>query len=253
MNSDSFDLTPKPKRLQAYLASAGLGSRRHCEAFILEGRVLINGQKAELGQSVSPGDTVLLDGRPVVPQEQKHYLMLNKPAGYLCAMSDPEKRPLAVDLLKDACAERVYNVGRLDQWSSGLILFTNDGDFAKKMSHPSSNIEKEYELVTDVAIPKEFAVSFEAGVVIDETTYKARSVKILDDYHATIILIEGRNREIRRVLAHFGLRALKLTRVRIGPVRLGQLPEGKFRELTNEELRTLSDLLGWRIDNDCCN
>jgi len=100
MNSDSFDRTLKPKRLQAYLASAGLGSRRHCEAFILEGRVLINGQKAELGQSVSPGDTVLLDGRPVVPQEQKHYLMLNKPAGYLCAMSDPEKRPLAVDLLR---------------------------------------------------------------------------------------------------------------------------------------------------------
>ena len=253
MNSDSFDRTLKPKRLQAYLASAGLGSRRHCETFILEGRVLVNGQKAELGQSVSPGDTVLLDGKPVVPQEQKHYLMLNKPAGYLCAMSDSEGRPLAVDLLKDACAERVYNVGRLDQWSSGLILFTNDGDFAKKMSHPSSNIEKEYELVTDIPIPEEFAASFEAGIVIDGTTYKARSVKILDDYHATIILIEGRNREIRRVLAHFGLRALRLTRIRIGPVRLGPLPEGEYRELTSEELLALSDFLGWRPDNDCCN
>jgi len=239
----SFPDDRKPMRLQAYLASAGIGSRRHCESFILDGRVQVNGLRAQLGQSVQDGDSVLFDGTPVFPQARKRYLMLNKPAGYLCAMSDPRGRSLAVDLLKDEVGERVYNIGRLDQWSSGLLLFTNDGDFARRMSHPSGNMEKEYELTTDEIIPASFSADFEAGLVVDGLFYKARSVKILGQRRASIILIEGRNREIRRVLAHYGLRALNLRRIRIGPLLLGNLAEGHYRELTTPEVDELSRTL----------
>lgn len=233
----------KPMRLQAYLASAGIGSRRHCESFILNGRVQVNGVQAQLGQSVQAGDVVFFDGKPVLPQARKRYLMLNKPAGYLCAMSDPRGRSLAVDLLKDEVDERVYNIGRLDQWSSGLLLFTNDGDFARRMSHPSGNMEKEYELITDDSIPASFPADFEAGLVVDGLFYKARSVKILGQRSASIILIEGRNREIRRVLAHYRLRALSLRRIRIGSLLLGTLAEGRYRELTAAEVDELSQAL----------
>jgi len=233
----------KPMRLQAYLASAGIGSRRHCESFILDGRVQVNGVQAQLGQSVRAGDVVLFDGEPVLPQARKRYLMLNKPAGYLCAMSDPRGRSLAVDLLKDEVDERVYNIGRLDQWSSGLLLFTNDGDFARRMSHPSGNMEKEYELITDDSIPVSFPADFEAGLVVDGLFYKARSVKILGQRSASIVLIEGRNREIRRVLAHYKLRALSLRRIRIGSLLLGTLAEGHYRELTAAEVDELSQAL----------
>lgn len=239
----SFPDDRKPMRLQAYLASAGIGSRRHCESFILDGRVQVNGLRAQLGQSVQDGDSVLFDGTLVFPQARKRYLMLNKPAGYLCAMSDPRGRSLAVDLLKDEVGERVYNIGRLDQWSSGLLLFTNDGDFARRMSHPSGNMEKEYELTTDEIIPASFSADFEAGLVVDGLFYKARSVKILGQRRASIILIEGRNREIRRVLAHYGLRALNLRRIRIGPLLLGNLAEGHYRELTTPEVDELSRTL----------
>lgn len=233
----------KSMRLQAYLASAGIGSRRHCESFILDGRVQVNGVQAQLGQSVRAGDVVLFDGEPVLPQARKRYLMLNKPAGYLCAMSDPRGRSLAVDLLKDEVDERVYNIGRLDQWSSGLLLFTNDGDFARRMSHPSGNMEKEYELITDDSIPVSFPADFEAGLVVDGLFYKARSVKILGQRSASIVLIEGRNREIRRVLAHYKLRALSLRRIRIGSLLLGTLAEGHYRELTAAEVDELSQAL----------
>jgi len=233
----------KPMRLQAYLASAGIGSRRHCESFILDGRVQVNGVQAQLGQSVQAGDVVFFDGKPVLPQARKRYLMLNKPAGYLCAMSDPRGRSLAVDLLKDEVDERVYNIGRLDQWSSGLLLFTNDGDFARRMSHPSGNMEKEYELITDDSIPASFPADFEAGLMVDGLFYKARSVKIFGQRSASIILIEGRNREIRRVLAHYRLRALSLRRIRIGSLLLGTLAEGRYRELTAAEVEELSQAL----------
>ncbi|MCE5255474.1 MAG: rRNA pseudouridine synthase [Spirochaetaceae bacterium] len=229
----------KPIRLQAYLAASGLGSRRHCESFILAGRVHLNGVQASLGQSVRRGDSVLFDGAPVSPQERLRYLMLNKPAGYVSAMSDPQGRALAIDLFKDEIEERIYNIGRLDQWSCGLLLFTNDGIFARRLSHPSGNIEKEYELVADAVIPKELVSEFPTGVLVEGVLYTARSVRILDERKARIVLVEGRNREIRRVLAHYGLRALNLKRVRIGPLQLGGLKEGCYRELTPGEVKAL--------------
>ena len=146
-------------RLQAFLAHAGVASRRACEAIILDGRVSINGAvSSKLGVRVMPGDAVRLDGRPVGPEGRKRYILLNKPAGYLSAMSDPEGRPLAAELLKGV-RERVYNVGRLDQWSSGLLLFTNDGEFASILVHPSGGVEKEYEIIADADLEDDFFTS----------------------------------------------------------------------------------------------
>jgi 23S rRNA pseudouridine2605 synthase len=233
--SDSAEGT----RLQAFLAHAGVASRRACEAIILEGRVTINGERAsELGVRVKPGDSVALDGRPVGPEGRKRYLILNKPAGYISAMSDPEGRPLAAGLLKGV-EERVYNVGRLDQWSSGLLFFTNDGELASLLVHPSGGIEKEYVVVADAPLGDDFFAAFREGLEIDGVAYRALSLERTGPDSARITLIEGKNREIRRVLERFGRRAKSLTRVRIGGVSIGDLAEGSFRELTGAELESL--------------
>jgi 23S rRNA pseudouridine2605 synthase len=227
-------------RLQAFLAHCGVASRRASERLILEGRVRVNGAvAAELGTKVEPSDRVELDGRPIRPEARLRYLVINKPAGYLCAMSDPEGRPLAVDLLKGRVPERVYNVGRLDQWSSGLVVFTNDGDLAAILGHPSGGIEKEYELVADAPLEAAFFEGFARGLTIEGVHYKALSVERTGPDSARIILAEGKNREIRRVLESFGRRALRLARVRIGPITTAGLAEGEFRDLSPEELRAL--------------
>jgi 23S rRNA pseudouridine2605 synthase len=226
-------------RLQAYLAHAGVASRRACERFILDGRVAINGKTAsELGVRVKSGDSVSLDGKLLEPEGRKRYIILNKPAGYLSAMADPEGRPLAVDLLKGV-DERVYNVGRLDQWSSGLLLFTNDGDLAALLVHPSGGIEKEYEIVADGPLGEDFFDAFRAGMEIDGVVYRAAFAQRTGALSVRVILVEGKNREIRRVLERFGRKAILLKRVRIGPIALGELPEGSFRELSMTEIESL--------------
>jgi len=226
-------------RLQVYLAHAGVASRRACEEIILAGRVSINGSAAtELGVRVKAGDRVELDGRPVGREERKRYLLLNKPPGYLSAMKDPEGRPLAVSLLKGV-AERVYNVGRLDQWSSGLILFTNDGDLAFILGHPSGGIDKEYLVTTDAPLGDDFFAAFREGVDIDGVVYRADSVERVGESSARIVLVEGKNREIRRVLERFDRRPRVLRRVRIGPLTIGDLAEGSFRDLGEGEAEAL--------------
>lgn len=226
-------------RLQAFLAHAGVASRRACEGIILAGRVAINGKVAtELGVRVFPGDLVALDGRQVGPEGRMRYILLNKPAGYLSAMSDPQGRPLAVDLLKDV-EERVYNVGRLDQWSSGLLLFTNDGALASILVHPSGGIEKEYEIVADATLFDDFFTSFEHGITIDGVLYRATSIARTGPDSARAVLVEGKNREIRRVLEHFGRRAKVLRRIRIGSLTIEGLAQGSFRELRDAEVAAL--------------
>ncbi len=235
-----MNTTPREKiRLQAYLASCGIGSRRACEKLLVEGRVSVNGSAAKLGDSAFPGDEVRLDGKVVRQQTRLRYIALNKPVGFVTSMSDEMGRPVAASLLGTSVEERVYNVGRLDQWSSGLLLFTNDGDLTALMVHPSGLIDKEYEVETDLDIPETFAQEFEAGVLVEDILYKAESVHVLSERKMRTVLIEGKNREIRRVLEHFGLRALKLKRVRIGPIELGDLAEGAHRELTLEEVAAL--------------
>jgi 23S rRNA pseudouridine2605 synthase len=226
-------------RLQAYLAHAGVASRRACEGIILAGRVSINGSaSSELGVRVMPGDQVRLDGRLVEPEGRKRYLLLNKPAGYISAMSDPEGRPLAADLL-EGVRERVYNAGRLDQWSSGLLVFTNDGDLASLLVHPSGGIEKEYEVLADSGLGDDFFTSFRTGLEIGGVSYRAHDLARTGPASARVVLIEGRNREIRRVLEHFGRRAKILRRVRIGPLTIDGLAEGAYREFREGELAAL--------------
>ena len=149
-------------RLQAFLAHCGVASRRASEQIILDGRVAVNGTiVTELGTKVTDDDTVTVDGNQVFLEEKKRYILLNKPAGFVCSSSDEKGRQVAADLLKDSYKERLYNVGRLDMYSKGMILFTNDGDFAKILSHPSSQLEKEYIVETSQDVPEAFPERFE--------------------------------------------------------------------------------------------
>ncbi len=228
-------------RLQAYLASCGLGSRRYCEGFIEQGRVKVNGVPAVIGTRVGPEDQVVLDGRLLKPQALLRYIALNKPPGYISSMSDERNRPVAASLLKSSVQERVYNIGRLDQWSSGLLFFTNDGDFASLLGHPRSCIDKEYLVRCDLPIPEQLPCHFMEGLRVEGTIYKAERVALVDEKTMKVVLVEGKNREIRTVLGHFGLRALFLRRERIGPIELGDLQEGSFRDLGPDEVEALRE------------
>jgi 23S rRNA pseudouridine2605 synthase len=229
-------------RLQVYLAHAGLASRRACEKLIAEGRVSVNGAVLTgMGTKVSPSDTVCVDGKPVRPESVFHYIALHKPPLYICTSSDTENRPLARDLLPPEIVERLYSVGRLDYRSSGLIFFTNDGEFAARLGHPSSEIEKEYIVEATGLIDDSVMDSFLAGIDIDGIVYRALKAERLGRKALRVVLIEGRNREIRRVFSHFHLHPKSLRRVRIGPVRLGDLAEGGSRPLTAAELNALKD------------
>jgi len=227
-------------RLQVFLSHAGVASRRAAEKIIACGRVSVNGKViTEQGAKVSAADVVCLDGKAVAGEEKLHYIALNKPPLFLCTSKDSENRPLAIDLLPPEIRERLYSVGRLDYHSSGLIFFTNDGDFAAKITHPSSEIEKEYLAETSNPIPLNVAERFLEGISVEGVWYQAFEAEKLGAKKLRIVLIEGKNREIRRVFSHFHLHIERLRRLRIGPVLLGDLPEGKTRPLTESELARL--------------
>ncbi|WP_147624004.1 pseudouridine synthase [Treponema denticola] len=227
-------------RLQVYLARCGVASRRASENLILNGRVSVDGKIiTELGTKVSGKEKICLDGKQIFPEAEKRYILLNKPEGYVCSLADEKDRPIAASLLKDTYTERLYNIGRLDMLSGGAILFTNDGDFSAKVEHPSSEIEKEYEVITVFEYPDEILQKFLRGVRIEGVFYKALSAERISKNKMRIVLIEGKNREIRRVLKFFNIKIKKLTRVRIGCVHLSDLPSGKHRPLTSEEIKGL--------------
>ncbi len=237
--NDQNNEQEKSLRLQVYLAKCGVASRRASEELILAGRVQVNGQTiTQLGTRVNPGDRVTLDGKEVSLETRFHYLVLNKPPMYICSSYDPQGRPLAKDLLP-AFGERLYNVGRLDYRSSGLIIFTNDGDFAEKIGHPRAEIEKEYLVHSTVPIPDEMIEAFQQGIEIEGVLYKSKKIDRLGIKSIRVILMEGKNREIRRVFSHFHLHPEKLQRIRIGPVLLEDLEEGKSRPLTKDEIQQL--------------
>ncbi|MDR2053159.1 MAG: rRNA pseudouridine synthase [Treponema sp.] len=226
--------------MQVFLAHGGAASRRASEKLITEGRVQVNGKTVTaLGEKVAPGDEVCLDGVPVRAEKQRRYLLLNKPPEYLCSSSDPQGRPLALSLLPKEIPERLYNVGRLDYRSSGMVIFTNDGDFAAKISHPRSGIEKEYLVEAAGSISDEFIRSFGEGVTIEGVRYQALKIERVGRRGLKVVLVEGKNREIRKVFSHFHLHPNLLRRVRIGPVYLGDLPEGAVRPLTKDEINAL--------------
>lgn len=219
-------------RLQVFLAHSGIASRRACESLIAEGRVSVNGTVVTTpGTKVFPSDKVLFDGKPVVVESKKRYVLLNKPAGYVCSLADEKGRSTAAELLAPHFSERLYNVGRLDMFSQGLVLFTNDGDFAARVSHPSSQIEKEYLVDATQAIPQELVDRFCRGIRIDGIFYRCLEARLVHPRRLIVVLIEGKNREIRRVFEHFEIPIRRLTRVRIGNLNMDSLEEGKFREL----------------------
>ena len=240
---DSPNAAEEKIRLQVYLAHAGVASRRASEQIILDGRVAVNGTVVtELGTKVGDSDTVTVDGKKIKPEARKCYVLLNKPAGFVCSASDEKGRQVAADLLKDSYSERLYNVGRLDMYSKGMILFTNDGDFAKKLSHPSSQIEKEYIVETSQNVPEDFPARFEKGLRVENTFYKCVRCRILKPRKVSITLIEGKNREIRTVLESQGIGTRSLVRVRIGNVNLDDLRPGEHRDLTPAEVKGLLEL-----------
>ncbi len=244
--SGSTAKSSKPKdgrlRLQRVMASAGVGSRRECELIIEEGRVEIDGQVVTtLGVKVDPNKQEIYVDAEKLTVQRLQYFILNKPPGILSTSSDPSGRPRVIDLIKTD--KRVYNVGRLDQSSEGLILVTNDGELANQLTHPSYGVEKKYH-VQVVGIPAAGDLrKLEEGVYIAEGLARATKAKFLK--RATggcwleIVLAEGRNREIRRMLAGIGHKVRTLKRVSIGPLRLGDLPRGAHRALTSAEIKLL--------------
>jgi 23S rRNA pseudouridine2605 synthase len=231
------------ERLQKVLAHAGVGSRRHCEELILRGRVRVDGRTVrELGTKVGPDQQVEVDGKPV-RAEPVAYWLVNKPRGTLCTNYDPAGRPRAVDLLPAKVGQRLYPVGRLDEDSEGLLLLTNDGELANKLMHPRYGVEKTYLVqVAGRPTPEELSRLLQ-GVWLSDGRVKARRVKRLkrqgESTWLQVVLNEGKNREVRRMLAKLGHKVMRLKRVALGPVRLRRLPAGKARPLTWPELNDL--------------
>jgi 23S rRNA pseudouridine2605 synthase len=222
------------------MARCAVASRRASEAIIAEGRVSVNGAVVtEPGTKVGPGDVVCVDGKEIHLELDKRYVLLNKPSGYVCSLSDDRGRPVAADLLKEAYHERLYNVGRLDMYSCGLIIFTNDGDFAAKLSHPSAEMEKEYIVDASLPLPRHLAKDFMGGIRIDGVFYRAKEAEELNARRLRVVLVEGKNREIRRIFEYYGVGIKRLIRIRIGNVGIGQLEEGQFRDLSVKEVSGL--------------
>lgn len=236
-------------RLQKYLADAGVASRRACEDLILAGRVLVNETPATLGMSVEPGlDEVRLDGKPIRQKEPTITLLLYKPKGVVSTSEDPQGRKTVQEFVRDIPA-RLYNVGRLDLNSEGLLLMTNDGELAYRMTHPKFSVEKTYYAICDGKLTaSEIAllvngVSLEDGITAPARVEFVRPTKT-GDTSFLITIHEGRNRQVRRMLEAVGHRTLRLKRERFGPISLGEMKPGETRRLTNEEMSALRRELG---------
>lgn len=227
------------------MAAAGIASRRECEQLILEGRVEVNGEPStELGVRVDPTtDEVRVDGEPLRSGKRTYYAV-HKPQGYVCTARDPSGRPRVTDLLPPS-AGRVFHVGRLDMASEGLILLTNDGELANGLMHPRHGVQKTYHVQVAGRITPEELTQARKGVYLADGKAHFVGARIKSHHKKSsileVVLDEGRNREIRRVLASLGHKVQRLTRVAIGPVRLGEMPAGAYRPLTREEIRGLRD------------
>jgi len=225
-------------RVQVLLARAGLGSRRSLEDAIASGRVRINGEVARLGAKARPGvDRVELDGVEVATEEGLEYWLLNKPRGVISSVSDPHGRPTVRRLVPTAA--RVYPVGRLDADSEGLLLLTNDGVLTFQLTHPRFHVPKEYLVWTDRDVGRGIAARVREGVDEGGELLRAERVGVLGPRELRIVLVEGRNRQIRRMLGALGVGVERLVRVRIGPLRDPRLPPGIARPLSRQELARL--------------
>jgi len=231
------------ERLQKVMAAAGIGSRRFCEELIRAGRVDVDRKVVrELGTRVdSATQLVRVDGSPLANPRRVYYLV-NKPAGVVSTNFDPSGRPRVIDLLPDK-DERLFTVGRLDLSSEGLMLVTNDGELANELAHPRYGVEKTYHALVAGTPQRDVLAKLREGVHLAEGVARVASARIKTTFKQStlleIVLAEGRNREIRRILAKVGHKVLRLKRVALGGVRLKDLPPGEFRKLRNDELRLL--------------
>lgn len=237
-------------RLQKLLAQSGVASRRKCEELMLDGLVEVDGEiVTRLGTKVDPRTAVVrVDGRRLPPISPHVYLVLNKPRGVVSTMSDPEGRRNLSDVVADR-PERLFHVGRLDTDTSGLLLLTNDGDFAHRMAHPSFEVDKTYVAEVEGDVTKETLRRLTEGVTLDDGPVEVRGAKVVTRGEGRargrtiveLVIHEGRNRIVRRLLDHVGHPVRRLTRTRFGPVRLRDLGVGELRDLTPDELGQLLD------------
>jgi 23S rRNA pseudouridine2605 synthase len=238
----SADSAPRGERLQKVLAAAGLGSRRQCEDLILTGRVEVDRQTVlELGTRVDPEKAQIRVDGVVLPQQRRVYYLLNKPMGVVTTNSDPSGRQRVIDLLPQD--ERVFPVGRLDKSSEGMLLVTNDGELANQLTHPRYGVEKTYQVLVAGRVGPEEMDKLRRGIFLAEGFAKVVRLTVKNQSKrgtlVEIVLDEGRNREIRRLLARVGHKVLRLKRIAIAGVRLGDLEPGEFRRLRPDELREL--------------
>lgn len=233
-----------PERIQKILARAGVASRREAERMVLEGRVMVNGEiVSQLGFKADPlKDHIRVDGKRILKPEPKITLLLHKPKGYLSTVKDPAGRPTVMDLLKGV-KWRVYPLGRLDFDAEGLLLMTNDGELAYKLSHPKFNIRRTYWAKVEGLLDQEALTRLKQGVRLEDGKAKAHSVRILrrTERHSWVesVVTEGRNHLVKRMFLAIGHPVLKLKRVGFGPIRLGSLPPGQFRPLSDLEMERL--------------
>ena len=233
-------------RLQKHLSECGIASRRKAEELIAAGKVKINGHIAEIGSKVDPKrDKVTVRGKAVVPVNEKVYIMLNKPRGFVTTMSDELGRKTVSDLVSDA-GNRIFPVGRLDRDSEGLLIMTNDGDFANKLTHPSSHVNKTYRVTVKGTAEEEQLLKMKEGILLDGRKTLPCDCFVAERKPDRTVLIfvlnEGRNRQIRRMCEAVGLEVLRLKRTEIAGVKLGMLPQGKWRPLNEREMRRLTNI-----------
>ncbi|MDE5584313.1 MAG: rRNA pseudouridine synthase [Ruminococcus sp.] len=236
-------------RIQKMIANSGYCSRRKAEALISQGRVKLNGRPVKLGDKCGFKDIITIDGERIFMPKKKNfiYIMLNKPRGYVTTVSDELDRRCVMDLISDI-EERVYPIGRLDRNSEGLLLFTNDGEFANNIMHPSRHVSKTYRVTVRPDISDGQLVQLAEGVEIDGKKTLPANVVVKEKQQGRVVLMitikEGRNRQIRKMCEAVGLEVARLRRISIGPLKLGMLKPGTWRELTPDELRAIRTAIG---------
>ncbi len=235
-------------RLQKFLSEAGVASRRKAETMIENGEVKVNGKKAVIGDTVDPKkDTVTVKGTKIIREKTMRYILLHKPRGFVTTMDDELGRKCVTELVADV-KERVYPVGRLDRNSEGALLMTNDGELANALMHPSRRVGKTYRVTVRPAVTEDMIDRLSAGIEIDGRMTAPADVRILQKEEGRVVLemvlYEGRNREIRKMCEALGLETARLKRTAIGPVKLGMLPQGEWRDLTEQETDKLFTAAG---------
>ena len=237
--------SPTEVRLNRYIANAGICSRREADQLIADGKVMVNGKVVtELGMKVKKSDKVVYQGKTLSP-EKPVYVILNKPKDFITTVDDPKNRKTVMRLVQKACEERIYPVGRLDRMTTGLLLFTNDGELAKRLMHPSHNIRKIYQVELDRPITTQDFENILTGIKLEDGMVPVDQLAIIenDNKKLGIEIHIGRNRIIRRLFEHLGYKVVKLDRVVFGGLTKKDLPRGTFRHLSPREVQNLKNMV----------